>query len=544
VNGSPRWLRTLLALVLAPVILAGCASPPATARWEVGFDTPARARAAAFVEARIRRGACSTGEIVREYGRVGRDGIVEMPGAVLPPGRYCFEVEAIDRICVRYAGASRLAELPSATPIALELSPILAVRECDPLICREGTCDLALDGGVDGGNDGGSTLRDANQDADLRPPDAGPLPPVVARGCGELAVSTTASTTVSAGRAHTCALVGVFGAQSLSCWGADDHGQLGLGGRGEARLPTHVPGLYLAVSAGDEHTCALGPEGALYCWGRNERGQLGLGDTEDRDTPTRVPGSFSLVSAGGDHTCAVRQNESMMGAPELTCWGANDHGQLGAPGPDRLVPTVVWTLLTNAVAAGATHTCAGVTDTMTFSTTTYCWGESGPWLGHASGPSTPTPIDAEPGFTSGLAAGRHVSCDSGFDPGVGTVAARCWGEGANGRLLDATALDSAIPRVSEGLGPAPGGTFTCQLGPTAGGVACAGDPSSGIRGPSPGPGLAPSLVMTGGSAVFAGDRHACANSAVGLVCWGANDRGQLGTGAVGEIEATPTRVCF
>ena len=88
-------------------------------------------------------------------------------------------------------------------------------------------------------------------------------------------------------------------------------------------------GPVVAVSAGDEHTCAVRSDGQLVCFGLNTRGQC--------DVPTAL-GPVSAVSAGVFHTCAVRS------AGQLICFGLNDV-------PLDLGPVV-------AVSAGFRHTCA------------------------------------------------------------------------------------------------------------------------------------------------------------------------------------------
>ena len=75
---------------------------------------------------------------------------------------------------------------------------------------------------------------------------------------------------------------------------------------------TNVPaGLFTAVSAGDNHTCAIRAAGTLACWGNNDS----VSSTTSR--PARSP-----RYAGGDHTCAIRT------AGTLACWGRNNAGQL------------------------------------------------------------------------------------------------------------------------------------------------------------------------------------------------------------------------
>ena len=82
---------------------------------------------------------------------------------------------------------------------------------------------------------------------------------------------------------------------------------------------------FVALTAGEYHTCALTAEGAAYCWGRNTRGQLGDGSSTNTTVPVAVTGglTFSSLSAGKAHTCGVTTTLIVY------CWGANSFGQLG-----------------------------------------------------------------------------------------------------------------------------------------------------------------------------------------------------------------------
>ena len=47
---------------------------------------------------------------------------------------------------------------------------------------------------------------------------------------------------------------------------------------------------FTAISAGDDHNCALTPGRAGYCWGQNDEGHVGDGTLTNRARPVRVGG--------------------------------------------------------------------------------------------------------------------------------------------------------------------------------------------------------------------------------------------------------------
>ena len=187
---------------------------------------------------------------------------------------------------------------------------------------------------------------------------------------------------ISVGGAHACA---ALSDGTVRCWGQNSDGQLGNGTNSGPELcqqivacsttPVASGGVATAatVSAGAAHTCALLDTGSLLCWGHNGFGQLGTGIGGGHlSAPASVVGIAAAVaiSAGNAHTCARLLDST------LSCWGSNGFGQLGSgtTGGSSPTPAAVGALSKVAsIAAGsqALHVCVGLADG-----TLSCWGNN------------------------------------------------------------------------------------------------------------------------------------------------------------------------
>lgn len=131
---------------------------------------------------------------------------------------------------------------------------------------------------------------------------------------------------IYAGAAHACA---VNASGALSCWGANNFGQLGDASTTNRAVPTAISigGAAAKVSMGRHHSCVVLTDGAVQCWGDNQYGQLGNASvTTSFNSPQTITlggtGTAKDLSLGEDSSCAVMSDD------KLRCWGRNSKGEL------------------------------------------------------------------------------------------------------------------------------------------------------------------------------------------------------------------------
>jgi alpha-tubulin suppressor-like RCC1 family protein len=284
---------------------------------------------------------------------------------------------------------------------------------------------------------------------------------------------------IATGQNHACALTPDGRA---FCWGSNDHGQLGNGSN-EARSlsPVEVTGghRFARIAAGAAHTCALTAVGLAFCWGENTYGQLGNGNTTDQRAPAPIAANIAFVSIDGglSHTCGLT---TPVGNAYLWCWGRNDVAQLAR----------------NPLPLGSST-------------------NTGPFVSIGSQSSVPTRTAT---LVRGLNVGPLFSCLTSTSDAL-----YCWGDNTGVQLqggttrVDVPTLQLSGTRIESFSA---GGQQVCWIT----------DQRAHCRGTS---GTSANLVagQTEMTLVTVGQNHACGlRPDRSALCWGRNDLGQLGDG--------------
>ncbi len=200
----------------------------------------------------------------------------------------------------------------------------------------------------------------------------------------------TDAVAVSAGEFHTCLLLRGGFVRCLGTWGS---GESGAYDRHDT--PTAIKGLenVIALDSGSDFTCGLIADGTVRCFGMNEFGQLGDGTTKVRDAAVPALGIENAVAigVGPSHSCAA------MASGALYCWGLNHDGELGRPpsgySPQSMPQVVRGIGQATAVDGGWDFTCAIADGEVS------CWGANDyGQLGDrtAKGRSRPAPLSRVP----------------------------------------------------------------------------------------------------------------------------------------------------
>ena len=285
---------------------------------------------------------------------------------------------------------------------------------------------------------------------------------------------------VSAGHRHTCA---ILDNDMVKCWGKEEYGRLGNGKESnnlgdEAGEMANLPFVDFgngrtakAISAGNEHTCAILDNDTVKCWGHGLYGRLGQGSENNiGDAPNEVRDMLTVdlgeghtakaVSAGWEHTCAILDND------KVKCWGNGVFGRLGYDnntpkgddsremGEDLLTVNLGTGRTAKAISAGNEHTCAILDND-----TVKCWGRgdsgelgqgSGDTLGHTDGHMAALEaIDLGEGRkVKAIASGYRYNCAL-----LDNAEVKCWGLGDEGQLGNGKTdnLGDAASEMGEGL---------------------------------------------------------------------------------------------
>lgn len=369
---------------------------------------------------------------------------------------------------------------------------------------------------------------------------------------GDVPVSRTR---FSIGTGFACAILDDL---SVACWGGNGSGQLGTSPadsehrtQGDhtyafSRTARRVAGLpeIAQVSASSQSTCALGCTGEVWCWGANA-GVFGTKEPSGSWQPIRIDGLGNDVvelASGGGPACARKRDGSVW------CWGTTTYGNVGVPAnPDafafEVAPPTRVADVHDAVEIAVSDTLSCARDA---SGQVSCWGDvqfdpTG-WMPYSE------KVRKIPGVhhAKQLALAQSAAFALLED---GTVVA--WGDQRGSAKRSALAIvndydfiaPTAVPSLAGVTALAGNYGTACALRPW-GHVVCWGANDEGQLGRgtiSDETWNAPAEVINvTATAIAVGTWSACAETPQRkIVCWGSNDMGALGTTSTDDSIQAP-----
>jgi alpha-tubulin suppressor-like RCC1 family protein len=236
--------------------------------------------------------------------------------------------------------------------------------------------------------------------------------------------SNTSVTDIAAGGDHTCAIK----AGEVYCWGDNLFGQLGDGTTIARSKPVKVSdngaefvnSNVTAIAAGFLHTCAIKAE-SVYCWGNNDHGELHLPriSTDLSSVPVAITLDSVPVSVTdiASHSTAVETCALANGS--VYCWGRNAPGEGGIKPPTKAPAGAIpsETAIT-AIAVGAFAVCALNAGSV------YCWGVQAEVGDDAADLTAPVKVADGAMVNSGV---TNISTGWGVACAIKNSETYCWG---------------------------------------------------------------------------------------------------------------------
>lgn len=317
--------------------------------------------------------------------------------------------------------------------------------------------------------------------------------------------STPTLATVAGRARHFCA---IKAADTVWCWGLNDHNSLGDGSGSNKNSPVQAIGVTAAVDVATMgyDSCAVKSDGTVMCWGWNftmwgapavetitdvvqlsgSDGAYMLALKRDGSVWWSDGGVWTAGAAGVMTQVAAAYNHECYIKADGTAWcdGENASGQIGDGngGSDAAMPVQVLGL-TNVSQISIAN---DISTAIQADGTLWRWGSGD--LGGGNSEDTPVQVTALTGITA-ISTAYVFNCAVKSD---GTV--YCWGENQSKQLGNNSTVDAA---------------YTAPVTANIAGV---------------------SEIATG--SVVSGAGTTCAKKTTGEIwCWGEGSLGQLGNGA-------------